>query len=246
MTDRQKNVLDEFITPDLSYQLEREKVAIEQELYDFRDNMCTFITRSDLIRLTEPHKPVKELDSVTELPLEYDVLAEMVEAFGPYKLSDINLPFISLRHGEPGRCTTCKKTRGNKKCDACRDYNMCKVCKVVHESENPYLLVTPGRILFECRRSEDHVGKVTYQDFWQDPNYDPDKDVADMFSDIYSEAEATGQNSPTKDDGAAVAGKKVKNPAAASKRTQLVAQALTLSAWDTDTARKISDGEIQL
>lgn len=235
MTDRQKKVLEEFVAPDISYTLHRKKTPEQRDLYDFRENLCTFISSKDLIKLVEPHKPAKTFDQVVELPMGIDELADLVADFGPYKIGDVGMPFISLRRGELGRCNVCKKTRGNAKCQDCKNFGVCKVCNVIHDSENPFLLVVPGAILFECRRSEDHVGKVTYQNFWKDPNYDPDSDIAEMFSDMYDKEDLTILAEPNA----------AKQVATAAKKS-LTKQAMTLSAWDINTARKLCDGEIQM
>lgn len=238
MTDRQKKVLEEFNTPDISYTLSRKKTPEQRDLYDFRENLCTFISGKDLIKLVEPHKPTKQFDESIEMPIGIDELADLVVDFGPYKIGDVNMPFISLRHGEPGKCKVCKKTRGNSKCADCKDFNVCKVCNVIHGSENPYLLVVPGAILFECRRSEDHVGKITYQNFWKDPNYDPDSDIAEMFSDMYDTQDLAMSHQQDKVSPA--------KQAAVAVKKDLTKQAMTLSAWDITTARKLCDGEIQM
>lgn len=38
----------------------------------------------------------------------------------------------------------------------------CKICNVVHQSENPYIFIRDGNVYLDCRRSQQHVGKPKY------------------------------------------------------------------------------------
>src|SRR5690606_11303983 len=95
----------------------------------------------------KPERPdCPDVDS-EELRLALEYLDKDLEGEQPFEVAYVKGTLIALR----------RKTDSNNK----KIPSFCKKCNVIHESENPFLIVSNGYVTFHCRRTRE--GRVLKQ-----------------------------------------------------------------------------------